>query len=129
MAFWLILLLVLFLIKFATQWLLPLPSGQNRFTLFECLFVNVEVAYARPDRQLIISLQVLGACTVEQAIELSGINVQFPEIDLSKNKVGIFSQTCLLSTQLQEHDRVEIYRNLTIDPMEARRQRAVRQGR
>ena len=91
--------------------------------------MNVEVAYAGPDRQLIIPLQLTGACTVEQAIELSGITGQFPEIDLTKNKVGIFSQICLLSTVLQENDRVEIYRSLAIDPMDARRQRAVKQGR
>ncbi len=89
----------------------------------------VEVAYARPDKQLIIALQVTQACNVEQAIELSGIITQFPEIDLSKNKVGIFSQICLLSTQLQENDRVEIYRSLAIEPMEARRQRAIKQSR
>ena len=74
-------------------------------------------------------LQVAESCTVEQAIELSDIIGQFPEIDLAKNKVGIFSQVCLLNTRLQENDRVEIYRSLVIDPMEARRQRAVKQGR
>ena len=91
--------------------------------------MNIEVAYAKSDQQVIIALQVEVSCTVEQAIELSNIIGQFPEIDLTKNKVGIFSQVCLLSTRLQENDRVEIYRSLVIDPMDARRQRAVKQGR
>ncbi|WP_233144623.1 RnfH family protein [Methyloprofundus sedimenti] len=91
--------------------------------------MNIEVAYARSDKQLIIPLQVTESCTVEQAIELSGIIGQFPEIDLAVNKVGIFSQVCLLSARLQENDRVEIYRSLVIDPMEARRQRAAKQSR
>ncbi|MBT3811545.1 MAG: RnfH family protein [Gammaproteobacteria bacterium] len=91
--------------------------------------LNIEVAYARSDKQVIVALQVDESCTVEQAIELADIIRQFPEIDLAKNKVGIFSRVCFLSTRLQENDRVEIYRSLAIDPMEARRQRAVKQGR
>ena len=89
--------------------------------------MNVEVAYAKSDEQLILSVQTAEPCTVEQAIELSGILNYFPEIDLTKNKVGIFSQICTLKKCLQENDRVEIYRSLAIDPMEARRQRAVKQ--
>ncbi|NOR81475.1 MAG: RnfH family protein [Methyloprofundus sp.] len=90
--------------------------------------MNIEVAYAKSEEQLIISVQVHDACTVEQAIELSGILNHYPEIDLTKNKVGIFSQICALNQCLQENDRVEIYRSLAIDPMEARRQRAVKQA-
>ena len=89
--------------------------------------LNVEVAYARPDQQLVVPVQAPINCTAEQAIKLSGILNDFPEIDLNNNKVGIFSQICSLSQQLQENDRVEIYRSLTINPMEARRQRAIKQ--
>ena len=91
--------------------------------------MQIEVAYTSPDRQLIVALQVSESCTVEQAIALSGITREFPEIDLTKNKVGIFSQVCGLHARLQENDRVEIYRSLAVDPMEARRQRALKQGR
>ena len=90
--------------------------------------MDIEVAYAKSDEQLIKSVQADDACTVEQAIELSGMLNHYPEIDLTKNKVGIFSQICALSKCLQENDRVEIYRSLAIDPMEARRQRAVKQA-
>ncbi|MDC9729024.1 MAG: RnfH family protein [Methyloprofundus sp.] len=89
--------------------------------------MKVEVAYALPDNQLIIALQVDELCTVEQAILQSGVLQKFPRIDLSKDKVGVFSEVCSLKKQLQENDRVEIYRRLSIDPMEARRQRAVKQ--
>lgn len=91
--------------------------------------MNIEVAYARSEQQLIIEVQVPETCSVEQAIKLSGITSRFPEIDLSINKVGIFSQVCPLNTNLKENDRVEIYRCLLIDPMDARRQRAMKQGR
>lgn len=91
--------------------------------------MNIEVAYAKPDEQLILVVQAPDSCTVEQAIELSGILNKYPEIDLTKNKTGIYSQICPLNKCLQENDRVEIYRSLAIDPMEARRQRAIQQQR
>jgi len=91
--------------------------------------MNIEVAYAKPDEQLILVVQAPDPCTVEQAIELSGILNKYPEIDLTKNKIGIYSQICPLNKSLQENDRVEIYRSLAIDPMEARRQRAIQQQR
>ena len=80
-----------------------------------------------PDNQLIITLQVDESCTVEQAIFQSGILQEFSQIDLSKNKVGIFTEICSLNKILQENDRIEIYRHLVMDPMEARRQRAIKQ--
>ncbi len=89
--------------------------------------ITVEVAYALPDNQLIIALFVEPFCTAEQAILQSGILHEFPEIDLNKNKIGLFSEICSLSKVLNENDRVEIYRCLAIDPMEARRQRSVKQ--
>ena len=91
--------------------------------------MNVEVAYATSEQQLILSVKVEEGCTVDQAIALSEIVTRFPEIDLTKNKVGIFSQVCSLNKLLQENDRVEIYRDLALNPMEARRQRAIQQGR
>ncbi len=91
--------------------------------------MNVEVAYATSEQQIILSVKVEGSCTVDQAIALSEILTRFPEIDLTKNKVGIFSQICSLNKLLQENDRVEIYRDLALNPMEARRQRAIQQGR
>ncbi len=86
--------------------------------------MTVEVAYARPDEQRIIELQVPPGTTIAEAIERSGITELFPEIDLSKNKVGIFGKLAKLDTELQPGDRVEIYRPLIADPKEARRKRA-----
>lgn len=87
--------------------------------------ISVEVAYAAPKKQVILTVHSNEqALTVEQAIEQSGILKQFPEIDLEKNKVGIFSKPCTLTTPLRKGDRVEIYRPLIADPKEIRRQRA-----
>lgn len=86
--------------------------------------INIEVAYANEIEQIIIPLAVNQSCTIEQAINISGILSLFPEIDLAKNKVGIFSKVVPLTQLLKEGDRVEIYRGLLIDPKAARINRA-----
>lgn len=86
--------------------------------------MRVEVAYARPDVQVILEVDVPEGATAEEAIRASGILERFPEIDLSEQKVGIFSKVAPLSKELREWDRVEIYRKLIADPKAARRQRA-----
>lgn len=93
--------------------------------------IAVEVAYALPHHQKIISLLVAPGTSALQAAERSGIIEYFPEIDLANAKMGIFGQS--LGTKgleaaanhvLHEGDRVEIYRPLSSDPKEARRKRA-----
>ncbi len=86
--------------------------------------ILVEVAYARPDVQVIIPLQVLPGTTLIEAIKLSGVLEQFPEIDLTMNKFGIFSKISSQDAIVREKDRVEIYRKLIADPKESRRKKA-----
>ena len=86
--------------------------------------IMVEVAYALPEEQVIISIKVPTKFNVKQAIERSGVQKKFPSIDLSKNKVGIFGKKTTLDHLLKDRDRIEIYRSLILDPMEMRRKRA-----
>ena len=86
--------------------------------------IDVEVAYARPDEQVILALQVPDGSTIEDAIRRSGVLERFPEIDLATNKVGVFGKVAKLDQPLVAGDRVEIYRPLIADPKEARKQRA-----
>jgi len=85
---------------------------------------NVEVAYATPQKQLILVVPFEEGLTAEKAITASGILDSFPDIELDNSSVGIFSKPCKLDTPLRESDRVEIYRPLIADPKEVRRQRA-----
>lgn len=85
--------------------------------------IEIEVAYALPNQQILKKISVQTDTTVQQAIEYSGIMQEFPEIDLAKNKLGIFSKFVQLNTPLKSRDRIEIYRPLIIDPKEARRLR------
>lgn len=86
--------------------------------------MKVEVAYALPERQTLLALEVRSGATVRDAIEASGVLDSHPEIDLEHNKVGIFGRTVSLEEGLRKGDRVEIYRPLIIDPKEVRKQRA-----
>lgn len=86
--------------------------------------MRVEVVYALPERQFLRALKLEEGSTIEQAINASGLLTLRPEIDLTSNKVGIFSRPAKLDEALQEGDRVEIYRPITADPKELRRQRA-----
>lgn len=85
--------------------------------------MNVGVCYAEADRQSWLRLEVPDNSTVEQAIQLSGLLTRYPEIDLSKQKVGIFGKLVKLDTLVQEGDRVEIYRQITVDPAMVKRRR------
>ncbi|MGX5202747.1 RnfH family protein [Aliikangiella sp. IMCC44632] len=82
--------------------------------------IPIELIYALPNEQDLLTIEVPADSTVEQAIGLSGILQRYPEIDLQKNKVGIFSKVCKLTDPLQAGDRIEIYRPLIADPKEAR---------
>lgn len=86
--------------------------------------IDVEVVYALPHEQVLLRLKVEQGATVGEAIKLSGVLDKHPEIDLAKNKIGIFGKLCKADTALRDRDRVEIYRPLIADPKEVRRQRA-----
>jgi len=86
--------------------------------------ITVEVAYATPAAQVIIPVKVAAGTTAEQAIMQSGIIEQFPEINLTDSKIGIFSKISKKDAELREKDRVEIYRPLIADPKLVRKQRA-----
>ena len=88
--------------------------------------ILIEIAYALPEEQVIISIKVPTIFNVQQAIEKSGIQKKFPSIDLSKNKVGIFGKKTTLDQPLNDRDRIEIYRPLILDPKEMRRKRAAK---
>ena len=86
--------------------------------------VHIEVVYALQDRQKVITLALPVGTTVREAVERSGLLAEFPEIDLAKNKFGIWNKLAKVDAVLRDKDRIEIYRPLIADPKEVRRQRA-----
>lgn len=92
--------------------------------------VNVEVAYATSEKQVIIPVNLQDDAQLIEAILISGVLEMFPELqkihdeNVFSLKVGIFSKSCDLGQQVCEGDRIEIYRPLENDPKEMRRSRA-----
>ena len=83
--------------------------------------LHIEVAYAAADDQLMLRIEIAPGSTVEHAIRYSGMLDRFPEIDLTRNKVGVFGKVCRLDRVLEESDRIEIYRGLIADPKSAKK--------
>lgn len=93
------------------------------------LRVNVTVVYAPTAREVHeIALQLNEPCSVLQALQRSGLLARFPEIDNRQTVVGVWGRKAGLDQCLREHDRVEVYRPLRVDPKVARRERFVKQG-
>ncbi len=86
--------------------------------------INIEIAYALPQKQEMVHLDLPAGSTVQQAIDASGLRQKYPEIDLAKNKVGVFGKLTRPDAPLRDRDRVEIYRPLIADPKEVRKKRA-----
>ncbi|KRW80854.1 RnfH family protein [Marinobacter sp. P4B1] len=88
--------------------------------------MQVEVAYARPDKQQIVPVKVPEGATALEAVKLSGIVDIFPEIEPDAIDMGVFGKVIKdpASHELREGDRVELYRALKIDPKQARLNRA-----
>lgn len=91
--------------------------------------IQVEVAYAKPDTQAILTVQVAPGTTAEQAMQASGITERFPELaqltgqDL---KMGIFGKACKPAQVVRDGDRIELYRPLIADPKKVRKERAAK---
>jgi len=90
----------------------------------EMFMPTIEVIYATIDSQEILSLEVAEQATIESCIEQSGLLSKYPEIDLSVLKVGVFSQVKKLNYEVNQGDRIEIYRPLIADPKAIRRKKA-----
>jgi len=90
--------------------------------------IKIEVAHARPGKQKLLSLQVAPGTTLADAIEQSGIRDEFPDLQISADRVGIFSRKVGLDYVLRPGDRIEIYRPLIADPKQVRRERARKTG-
>ncbi len=85
--------------------------------------MSVEVVCALPDRHVSVEVELAHGATVEDALVRSEIEGLVEGLDLSRSVIGVFGEVVKLDRVLAPGDRVEIYRALTMDPREARRQR------
>ena len=90
--------------------------------------MRVEVAYAEPLKQKIIALEMEEGCSVRDPVRRSNITTFFPNVDVETVKVGIFGKAVRNpdDQELKEGERVELYRELIVDPKQARANRAAK---
>ncbi|WP_051940480.1 RnfH family protein [Stenoxybacter acetivorans] len=86
--------------------------------------LEVEVAYASPQKQVLCCLKVAAGTCARQAVLQSRLPENFPDVDFQVAAIGIFGKKIADDVVLHEFDRVEVYRPLLIDPKEGRRNRA-----
>lgn len=88
--------------------------------------IRVEVAYATPEKQEILAVEVPAETSAFDAVVRSGIVDVFPEIDPEATDMGVFGKVIKSPKDhvLRDGDRVELYRPLKIDPKQARLNRA-----
>lgn len=86
--------------------------------------LRIEVVVAWPELQVVVPLELEQGATVADAIERSGLREQFPDLEISRERLGVFASRRTPDDLLRDGDRVEIYRPLKVDPKEARRMAA-----
>ncbi|AAM67803.1 RnfH family protein [Buchnera aphidicola] len=86
--------------------------------------IKVKVVYALPDIQYIKEVHIDSNSTVKDAILASNLLNTVKNIQFYKNNVGIYNKLVHLNENVKNGDRIEIYRNLIIDPKERRRKRS-----
>lgn len=84
----------------------------------------VSVAYALPEQQWVVELELPEGSTVADALAAVAATAPFTDLDVQQLPVGIYGAPADPATPLEPHDRVELYRPLLVDPKTARRQRA-----
>ena len=86
--------------------------------------LRVTVVYCAPGCEDLTEVSLPAGATVADAIGAAGVLARRPELASSPPDVGIWGRSCALTQRLEDGDRVELYRPLTVDPKEARRVRA-----
>jgi putative ubiquitin-RnfH superfamily antitoxin RatB of RatAB toxin-antitoxin module len=86
--------------------------------------LRVEVVYATAESQTLVCVELAPGATIADAIAAARRKPEFEKLDVAGLRVGIFGKLAEAATRLADGDRVEIYRPLQVDPMQARRRRA-----
>ena len=83
--------------------------------------INVSVVYVHTNGAWFTSACVVpNGATLADAVRASGVLSVYPDWQLEQLNVGIYGHRQPLDAVLHEHDRVEIYRPLKVDPKDRR---------
>ena len=91
--------------------------------------LQIEIAYAEPQRAIVKSYLLARGSRVADALRLASLDPDFAGVDLWNSALGIFGRLTRADHELQDGDRIEVYRPLTADPKASRRARAQQTGK
>ena len=83
--------------------------------------INVEVAFALPEEQALVSVLVEEGASPAEALAQSGLLDRFANESLEAKQFGVWGRPVGRDYRLKDGDRVEVYRPLQRDPRDARR--------
>jgi len=90
--------------------------------------IKVEVVYALPEEQPLLTVYTSAQATIKEVIIKSGILKHYSELEQQfesgKVDIGIFGKMAKMDQTVRDKDRIEIYRPLIADPKEVRKKRA-----
>ena len=86
--------------------------------------LQISVVYAEAKRQVVLDMEVPAETTAREAAQLSRMPDFFSELDTTTAALGVYGEHVSDDYILQSGDRLEFYRDLVMDPMQLRRQRA-----
>ena len=87
--------------------------------------IGIELVFVTPDSEVLSTLRLDASATVADAIAASELAASHPQLRFEEMPVGIWGRLVTHRQRLKDGDRVEVYRELEIDPMDARRLRAL----
>ena len=90
--------------------------------------ISVSVVYAEPEQQWVRELSVVRGSSVEDVLLASGVMAEVPALKgraIAELSLGVFAEKVEPDELVGDGDRIEIYRPLTADPKEVRRQLAL----
>jgi uncharacterized protein len=83
----------------------------------------VELVYALADEQHVLQLQLSEGASIADALQVAKKDPLFACFPLQDLTTGIWGEVKPVGYLLSSGDRLELYRPLRIDPMQARRNR------
>jgi uncharacterized protein len=91
--------------------------------------MRVTVLYSPAPRETLEWIVTLPpGATARDALQASGLAQVLPAAAWARAGIGVWGRHCRLEQVLREHDRIEVYRPLQVDPKVARRERYRKQG-
>jgi putative ubiquitin-RnfH superfamily antitoxin RatB of RatAB toxin-antitoxin module len=86
--------------------------------------IHIEIVYAQERQAIVKALPMAQGSRLGDALAAVAGAAEFSGVDLANAAVGIFGRLARKDQELKDGDRIEIYRQLVLEPKAARRARS-----